>query len=410
MAFSRITYTYSGQTTFAINFALGYLDRSHVTCRVNEEVDGGGSPIYRTITWVTDGTVTYSGDKTIGDTIVFERSTPKTVLENDYQDGDILDDDNLNESFKQAVMIAHEALDGRLAPFEQELDMNGLPIKNLKDPVNAQDAATKNYIDTFEAINTAAVLAARNTAELWANEDEDVVVADGEYSAKHYARKAETFAAGLALDNYDDIRLWTVNDDSAAGYSRGSRWYRSGNFYICTDATIGAAVWEQMDVTSADLGALATLSSVNNSNWSGDDLEIVNGGTGASSAAAARTNLQVYSRSEVYTKAEVDAAVSAAGVGAIVARGQFDSRTSSTSYSNNLSFSRSSAGSVVVTFGTARADVNYDVLANVIADSSANNLGIEKITKTTTNFTIEIRDNFTNAYTDAQFNIVVVDD
>lgn len=265
MPFSRITYTYSGQPSFAVNFTLGYISQDHVTCRINEEVDGSGDPAYRTLTWLTSSTVSIGGDALVnGDTIVFERTVPKDEVQHDYQNGAILEESNLDESFLQAIMLAHEVLDGRFGTFAEDVDLGNNTLINVADPVNAQDGATKNYIDTFEALNTTTILAARDKAEQWAEENEDTEVESGQYSAKHHAIKAAANAALLPTNNFTAVVAPTVSDDAGSGYSVGSRWVDtvSDESYICVDAANGAAVWVNSTLTSDELGPLSVLATV----------------------------------------------------------------------------------------------------------------------------------------------------
>jgi hypothetical protein len=56
----------------------------------------------------------------------------------------------------------------------------------------------------------------------------------------------KTVAATQAKNNFSNFAGPTVNDDSGDGYSVGSKWFYQGTEYTCTDATVDAAVWEQL--------------------------------------------------------------------------------------------------------------------------------------------------------------------
>lgn len=109
----------------------------------------------------------------------------------------------------------------------------------------------------------------------------DLAVGDGGTGAST-ASGART-NLGLAIGS--DVQAYNANlaaigalavTDSNFIVGNGSTWV----------AESGATVR-----TSLGLGSLATLSTINNGNWSGTDLAVANGGTGASTAANARTNL-----------------------------------------------------------------------------------------------------------------------
>ena len=112
-----------------------------------------------------------------------------------------------------------------------------------------------------------------------------------------------SMSADLDLNSNDVKNVKTIDADSFI--LNGILMTPSGvdPVYSGTISAFGASLIDDADAATArttlGLGALATqdISYVNtnveigDTNWTGDDLEIVNGGTGASSASAARSNL-----------------------------------------------------------------------------------------------------------------------
>ena len=211
MAFTRLTYTYTGTNVFAVNFALGYLEEAHVTGRVNDEVDGGSNPVYRALTFITEGTVSLGGAALVsGDTVVLERTIPKTELTHDFADGAVINAGNLDNSHKQALMVAMEALDGRIATFEKDLDMGNNKIINLADGVSPQDAATFSQIGDAPSY---AIAAAASAVAALASEG-SASTSEGNSATSEANAAASATAATEALDSafFRDVKSLAFAD------------------------------------------------------------------------------------------------------------------------------------------------------------------------------------------------------
>jgi len=141
MAYSYNRYTGDGSTTqYAVNVSLGFLSRDDIHVYLDDVASTA-------FTWITDGLIEFTVAPANAVDVLIRRIVDKTALQHDYQDGAVVVEKNLDESNKQAIMIAHEVADGFLEiGFNSDMNINLNRIVNLGDPVDATDAANQRWV------------------------------------------------------------------------------------------------------------------------------------------------------------------------------------------------------------------------------------------------------------------------
>jgi len=139
-------------TVYDIDFDLGYLRQSHIFVYQGDHHLEGSIPF----TWVNRAQIMCSVPNS--EEFFLRRVAPRNQAINDYTDGAVLRESNLDASFAQSLMIQEEVADGFInvddpMQLRTNLDMVGNRVINVGDAVDPTDAVTKKVTDALAAHN-----------------------------------------------------------------------------------------------------------------------------------------------------------------------------------------------------------------------------------------------------------------
>lgn len=145
MAQSIRTYISDGITTvFPVDFDLGYVDRTFVYVYTG---DIGNYQNQLDYVWINDSQIELNTPVPNGQEFFIRRIVPRNEPLNDYVDGAILREKNLDDSFVQALMIWEELSDGFYSldgetSFNFNLNMQGNSITGVEVDESDQTSVT----------------------------------------------------------------------------------------------------------------------------------------------------------------------------------------------------------------------------------------------------------------------------
>ena len=189
MAYSYVVYTGNGSTT-QFNVPFPYIRREHLAVSVNYTSTS--------FTWINDSTVSVSPAPVAGARVEVRRVTPVNAPLVDFADGSTLVAADLDTNNLQQTYVNQEQDDqlkqGIYVDATGALTAGNQRIQNVANPVSAQDAATKTYVDTFVSQTANIANGAVTTAKLADGAVTSAKIADGTIATVDIADSAITTA------------------------------------------------------------------------------------------------------------------------------------------------------------------------------------------------------------------------
>lgn len=123
-----------------------YLDKSYI----HVYLDGVETTGY---TWTSSTNIRLNTALAASTTVLLIRKTEREYLYIEFASGSPFIEVNVDSQNTQFLHLAQELVEGRAIPgFYGTISMNGYRITDLANPINAQDAATKSYVDAADTL------------------------------------------------------------------------------------------------------------------------------------------------------------------------------------------------------------------------------------------------------------------
>uniref|UniRef100_A0AB39TZZ9 Bacteriophage T7 tail fibre protein-like N-terminal domain-containing protein n=1 Tax=Klebsiella phage Phi_K2044 TaxID=3240395 RepID=A0AB39TZZ9_9CAUD len=227
-----------------------YLDKSYI----HVYLDGVETTGY---TWTSSTNIRLNTALAASTTVLLIRKTGREYLYIEFASGSPFIEVNVDSQNTQFLHLAQELVEGRAIPgFYGTISMNGYRITDLANPINAQDAATKAYVDTADTL-----LGQRIDAEAVTRK-----AADDALSMRTSALE-NTFISGVETVSYPwSTVLTAATDEVTPGLAftkavveiNGVGQIRGYSFEIVDNTILFAEVLPAGTVVAARLGADVT--------------------------------------------------------------------------------------------------------------------------------------------------------